>query len=164
MAETYSQEYFNNFIAAPRGNNYAYGRSPKNMPVHYVQLLAGAAGDTILLGKLPPRSTLSMWQSLLRWTTFTSGATLSLGWQAYTDEDGVLQAASAAGLLNAVSLTVAGAWNGGMLVVATPDDSLPVVDEKIFNNRTEVTLFATIGAQAPGIGATLFGGLAFYSA
>src|SRR5262245_36155665 len=163
MAETMSVEMAA-ILSAPRGNIYAYGRAPKILQVHYTQVLAGAANDTILLGRLPPRSTWSPWKTTFRWTGFTSGATLSVGWQAYRDEDGVLQAASAAGLLSAILLTAAGSWNGGMLIVATPDDSLPVVDEKVFNNRAEVQLYATIGAQAPGAGAVLYGEIGFYNA
>jgi hypothetical protein len=44
-----------------------------------------------------------------------------------------------------------------MLIVATPDDSNPVVGRKVLNNRTPVTLYATIGTQAPGAADVLSG-------
>jgi hypothetical protein len=163
MAETLSVEYAA-IVSAPRGNVYGYGRSLRKLSINYTQVLVGAANDTILLARVPPRTTISMFDTWFRWTGFTSGATLSVGWQAYRDEDGVLVAASAAGLLSGVVLTAPGSWNGGMLIVATPDDSLPVVDEAVLNNRSEVVIFATIGAQAPGIGAVLKGRLAIYTA
>lgn len=163
MAETYSVEYTNQFITRPGNKNYAYGARPRKQKITYTQVLAGAANDTILLMKVPPQSAISMFDSWLRWSTFTSGATLSLGWQAYKDQDGATQALSATGLLSAVSLTVDGAWSHGMLVVATPDDSLPVpFDEKEFNNREMVTIYATIGSQAPGVGAKLSGRICVY--
>jgi hypothetical protein len=164
MAETYTVEYAASFVTSPRSNVYAYGVRLRKMGFTYTQVLVGAAADTILIGKLPPKSTLSMWDSWIRWATATSGATFSLGWQAYVDEDGVTQAASAAGLLSAVAMTADGGWSHGMLVVATPDDSIPVVDEKVFNNRTPVTLYATINTQAPGVGMTFKGRLGFYTA
>jgi hypothetical protein len=163
MAETYSQEWTASFISVPRGNTYAYGARPRSIPINYTQVLAGAANDTILLGQLPPHSTISMWESWLRWTGATATATLSLGYQSYRDEDGLVVAASPAGLLSAILLTAPGGWSHGMLVVATPDDSIPVVDDLVLNNRGPVTIFATIGVAAPGIGMTLKGRLHFYT-
>lgn len=149
MAETYSVEYTNAYTAATPARNLYRGTGHAER-FTYVQAANGTAGDTILLVKLPPHSMLVMWESWFQWSGWTSGATLSLGWQAYKDEDGATVSASAAGLLNAISLTADGGWSHGMLVVATPDDSVPVVGYKIFNNKTEVVLFATIGTQAPG--------------
>jgi hypothetical protein len=163
MAETYSVEYLAQFVSVPRGNSYAQGSRGRSMRFTYTQVLAGAANDTILLGQLPPHSIVSPWESWVRWTNATASATLSLGHQTYRDEDGVVVAASAAGILSAVLLTAPGAWSHGLLVVATPDDSLPVVDELVLNNRGPVTIYATIGVAAPGIGMTLRGGLRFYT-
>lgn len=150
MAETYSVQYARAYTASPPGNNYGYGARPRHFDFDYVQAATGTAADTILLVKLPPLATVSMWNSWFEWSGWTSGATLSIGWQAYTDIDGVPVALSAAGLLSVVSMSVDGAWSHGMLVVATPDDSPPVVGRKVFNNRSAVTLYATIGTQAPG--------------
>jgi hypothetical protein len=157
MAEFYSAQYTSSYISSPRGNVYAPKRPFNLGDFDYTQVATGTAGDTILLIKLPQHSTVDMWRSWFEWSGWTSGATLSIGWQAYVDEDGVTQAASAAGLLSAVSLTADGGWSHGMLVVATPDDSKPVVGRKVFNNRADLTLFATIGAQAPGA-ADIFNG------
>jgi hypothetical protein len=164
MAETASVEYTNAYISSPRGNNYAYGTRKRAFPFTYVQVATGTAADTILLAKIPPKSTLLMWESWFEWSGWTSGATLSLGWKAYTDEDGLTVAASAAGLLSVVSLTVDGAWSHGMLVVSTPDDSIPVIGRKVFNNRDPVILFATIGTQAPGAADILNGSFAVQTA
>jgi len=155
MAETYSVDYTSQYITVPRGNVYDGGFRFRYFG--YTQAANGTAGDTILLVRLPPQSIVEMYRSWFAWAGWTSGATLSVGWKAYTDMDGVAQAASAAGLLSAVSLTADGAWSHGMLVIATPDDSNPVTAIKDFNNRDEVILFATIGAQAPGAADTLSG-------
>ena len=163
MAETYSAEYTAAYITTPPGNTYAYKTRKRTLQFSYTQVLAGTAADTIVLGKLPPKATIVMWESYFRWATFTSGATLSVGWKAYKDEDGTTQALAAAGLLSAVSLTTDGAWTHGILA-STPAMSVPVVDEKVLNNREEVTIVATIGSQAPGVGAKLSGRLAFYVA
>lgn len=164
MAEFYSVQWTNAYISSPRGNNYADVRSQRPLDFDYVQAATGTAGDTILLRRLPPHGLIDMWRSWFQFSGWTSGATLSIGWQAYTDEDGVLQPASAAGLLSAVSMTADGAWAHGMLVVATPDDSIPVVGRKVFNNRTSVVLFATIGSQAPGAADVLSGSFAIQTA
>lgn len=165
MAIVYSVEYNAMRIAAPHGRVYAYETRKRSMPFHFLaQTAAGTAGDTWYLGTLPPRATVVMPETWIRWSTFTSGATLSVGWLAYKATDGSTTALSAAGLLSAVSLTVNGMWSHGMLVVATPDDSLPVVYEKDFDNMGEVSLYATIGAQAPGVGAILEGRIGFYAA
>lgn len=155
MAETYSVEYTSSYITVPRGNIYM--GTPRYVNFSYTQAANGTAGDTILLAKLPPQSIVDMYRSWFAWAGWTSGATLSIGWRAYTDLDGAAQALSAAGLLNAVSLTADGAWSHGMLVIATPDDSNPVTAIKDFNNRDEVILYATIGTQAPGAADTLSG-------
>lgn len=148
MAETNSTQYAAQYVTVPRGNIYKGGF--RFIDFDYTQVANGTAADTILLVKLPPQSVLDMYRSWFQFSGWTSGATLSIGWQAYTDMDGAAVALSAAGLLSAVSLTADGAWSHGMLVVATPDDSNPVVGRKDFNNRTEVVLYATIGTQAPG--------------
>lgn len=159
MAETFSTEYTAQYITVPRGN--VSGVQFRFGSFSYTQAANGTAGDTILLIKLPPQSVVDMYRSWFAWAGWTSGATLSVGWKAYVDMDGAAQAASAAGLLSAVSLTADGAWSHGMLVVATPDDSNPVTAIKDFNNRDEVILFATIGTQAPGAADTLSGSLCY---
>ena len=159
MAETYSTQYTAGFLAVPPGHTYAYGGGVRSFPFDYTQVLAGAAGDTILLMKAPPQCRILMISSAFWWASFTATATLDLGWQAYVDMDGVTQAASAGGLLTALLLTTDSTWSGGMLLTSTPDDSKPVVNRKVFNNRDPVTIFATIGVAAPGVGATLNGHL-----
>jgi len=157
MAETNSLQYANAYVTRPTVPNYSYGAALREFFFSYTQVLVGTAADTILLCKLPPQSTLVMIMSYFEWATFTATATLSIGWQAYTDVNGAAVALSAAGLLSSLLLTTDRTWSGGMLLTATPDDSIPVVNRKVFNNSTEVTIYATIGVAAPGVGATLSG-------
>lgn len=165
MAETYSSQYTNAYRNVPTGHNYADGRSAGIKLVDYTQVLAGAAADTILLFKLPPLSTLLMIDSAFWFDTFTATATIDIGWQAYTDATtGAATAADADGLIDGVLLTTASTWSHGMLLLATPDDSVPIVNTKVFNNRDEVTIFATILVAAPGVGANLHGLFKFISA
>src|SRR5919109_4379290 len=98
MAETYTTEYTNAFISSPRGNNQGYQLLP--LFFNYTHAANGTAGDTILIRKLPPHALLDMYGSWISFSGWTSGATFSLGWQAYKDEDGTTQSASATGLLN----------------------------------------------------------------
>jgi hypothetical protein len=156
MAETYSTNYNTLRVVSPRGKVSRMSPLTRYWYDTYEQILVGAADDTIILAELEPQSMLDMVLSWFYHEAFTAGATLSIGWKAYKDADGVTQAASAAGLLSAADISNAtGILHGGMEAVATPDDALPVVRTKDFNNSTPVTIFATIGAQAPGVGAKL---------
>jgi len=157
MAETYSTQWSNAYITRPSGHNYAYGARGRVLPFDYTQVLVGTIADTILLGKLPPQSTLLMLESAFWFTTFTATATIDIGWAAYTDVDGVAVVADPDGLIDGVLLTTASTWAGGMLLLSTPDDSAPITNRKVFNNRDEITIFATILIAAPGVGATLNG-------
>ena len=162
MAETYSVEYQALYRSSPPGHSYAIGAHPRLWEFSYTQVLAGASADTILLGmKLPPQTTFYVIEGAFEWATFTATATLDLGWQAYTDVDGVVQVADADGLIDGLLLTTDSTWSKGMLLTATPDDSKPVVNRKVFNNRDPVPIFATIGVAAPGVGATLHGHFMF---
>ena len=161
MAETYSVEYTAGFISSPRGNFLGYHFDPKYFT--YVQAANGTAADTILLRQLPPHCAVDMFLSWFSFSGWTSGATLSVGWKAYKDEDGVTVAASAAGLLSAVVMTGGGAWAQGILVVSTIASSAPVVGLKVMNNREPVTIFATIGTQAPAATNVLNGMIACYT-
>ncbi len=163
MAETYSTEYGISYINTPiTTRNYADGSSVKRKKFSYAQVLAGAASDTILLCKLPPFSELLMLLTHFTWSAFTATATIDLGWGAYTlDSDGSTVAADPDGLLDGLLLTTASTWHGGMLLTATPDDFNPIVPVKVFGNRNEVTLYATILIAAPGVAAQLNGSFYF---
>ena len=162
MAIFESLEYSRLASPARTPKNNAHGASPRNADFYYTQVALGTIGDTINLVRIDcPRMVVDMFKSWFLFTGWTATATLSIGWRAYTDVDGVPVAEDAAGLLSAVLLTADGAWSHGMLVVATPDDSLPVVGRKVFNNRGAVTLFATIGVAAPGAGDILNGSFCF---
>lgn len=164
MAETYSQEYNSLFLVRPAVKVQRYGVNVRMLPFTYTQVLVGTAADTMLLPPLPPLSMLLLPSCVFYFAGFTAGLTLSLGWQAYQDVNGVTVAANATGLFNAVAVSNAtGILHGGMMSAATPDDINPVVASimRDLNNATPVTLVATFGAQAPGVNATLLGYLIY---
>jgi hypothetical protein len=165
MAETYSSQYQALFVTKPPAKTARYGVSPKTVPINYAQILVGAAADTIVVAQLPPFSDLDMVASWLYGVTFTSGATISMGWKAFVDADGVTQPLSATGLLNASDIPTTG-WiiTAGMQSQATPDDAITemTVRTKNFNNMSPVDIFITVNTQAPGVGAILEGRL-YYS-
>ena len=160
MAETFSTEYTNLVITKPTVKTQRIAISPKAFPFDYTQVLAGTAADTCVLARLPAFSQLDLILSWISGEGFTSGMTLSLGWKAYTDSSGVVQAASATGLFNASDVSnTTFVLNGGMQATATPDDEIPVIAARLkdFQNVTPVDLFVTFGAQAPGANARLRG-------
>lgn len=162
MAIFESIEYARVNTTIPPGTNYAWGARPRQGYFSYVQVANGNIGDEINLMRLDcQRTVVEMFRTWLAWSAWTAGATFSLGWRAYTDMDGAAVVASAAGLLSGVALDVAGAWSHGMLVVATPNDSLPVVNIKAFNNRTPVVIYATINATAPAAADTFEGSIGY---
>lgn len=158
MAETYSTEYTALYVTKPVAKTQRQNVWLRGIPFNYTQVLAGTAADTVVLAQLPPFSMLDCVSSWIYGTGFTSGMTLSLGWKAYTDKDGVLQAASATGIFNASDVSNATfILTSGAQMQATPDDEIPGVRMKDFANATPVDLFATFGAQAPGASAVLQG-------
>jgi hypothetical protein len=164
MAETYSLEYTNLYITKPVVKT-ARQRIPMTvLPFSYTQVLAGTAADTVVLQQLPPFSQLYLPSCVFYFAGFTSGMTLSIGWKAYTDADGVVQAASATGLFNAAAVSNGtGMLHGGLISLATPDDTNPIAASiaKDFRNATPVDIFATFNAQVPGAAAVLSGYLVF---
>lgn len=166
MSETYSAEYQNLFISKPTVKTQRIGVAPKVFPWSYSQVLAGAADDTVVVAQLPPFSTLDLIASWISGEGHTAGMTLSLGWKAYTDSDGVVQAASATGLLNAADVSnTTFVLTGGMQATATPDDEIPVIASRLkaFNNVTPVDLYITFGTQAPGVNGELRGVFVYYN-
>jgi hypothetical protein len=169
MAETYSEQYQALYITKPPAKTQRMGVADKGVWFSYSQVLAGAAGDTILLAQLPPFSMLDLIRSWVSGEGMTAGATFSLGWQSYTDIDGVVQAASATGLYNVADVTNS-TWvvRGGMQATDAgggPDDQIPVIASRLkdFRNVTPVTLYATIGTQAPGVNCELRGVFVYYN-
>lgn len=167
MAETYSTEWTNLYRTSPVVKTMYMSRGVGFVPFTYTQVLAGAAADTVLLGKLPPKSLLMLPSCVFYFAGFTAGMTLSIGWAAYTDVDGASVAADANGLFNAADISNGtGMLHGGMQTVATPDDENPVAGAimRDFNNRDPATIFGTFNTQAPGANAVLNGYLIFVSA
>lgn len=162
MAETYGLEYTNLYITKPAAKTQRNHVWLRGMPFNYTQVLAGTAADTVVLAQLPPFSMLDCVASWVYGTGFTAGMTLSIGWKAYTDKDGVVQAASAAGIFSAADVGNATfVLTGGLQAQATPDDEIPAVRLKDFANMTPVDIYATFGAQVPGANAVLQGVLYF---
>ena len=164
MAETYSTEYTVQLQTTPGAKIFGPLLKLAAYPFTYTQAANGSIADTIVLAKLPPRSILLMHLCRFTWAGWTATATLDVGWKAYKAIDGTTTAASAGGLLTGVVLTSASTWNGGVLILATMDNSEPVVWRKDFSNSEEVLIYATIGVAAPGAGDTLEGELVFIEA
>jgi hypothetical protein len=165
MAETYSLEYQTLYITKPTAKVQRQHVWQRGMPFSYTQVLAGTIGDTCVIAQLPPFSMLDLVASWLKGSGFTAAMTLSLGWKAYTDKDGILQPASATGLYNALDVSnTAFVVTGGANQSATPDDALTEMSAlgyKDFQNQSAVDLFVTFGAAAPGVSATVHGILYF---
>lgn len=164
MATTYSAEYTALHITKPAARTNHTGVGMRVLEFTYTQVLAGTAEDVCYLRQLPPFSTLYVPSCVFYHEGFTSGMTLSIGWGAYTDKDGVLQAASATGLINAADVSNGtGMLHGGLDSVATPDDFNPVATSilKRFDNMTPIDIIATFGAQVPGAAAILNGYLVY---
>lgn len=166
MAETYSTEYTNLFITKPATKTQRIGVSPKVFPFSYSQVLAGTAEDTCVIAQLPPFSTLDMIASWISGEGFTNAMTLSMGWKAYTDRDGVVQALSATGLFNAADVSDT-TWvlTGGMQATGTPDDQVPVIASRLkeFHNMTPIDIYVTFGGQVPSATGELRGVLVYYN-
>jgi hypothetical protein len=164
MAETYSTEYTNLYITKPVVKTARQNVGMRVLPFNYTQVLAGTAADTVVLQQLPPMSQLYLPSCVFYFAGFTSGMTLSVGWKAYTDVDGVVQALSATGLFSASDVSNGvGMLHGGMQTAATPDDENPVVGAIMldFRNATPIDIFATFNSQVPGASAVLKGYLVF---
>ena len=81
---------------------------------------AGDAGSSVALCSLPAgkvRVLLSSSNAYCNWTT--GGATLDLGWDAYTNTDGNAVAADADGLVDGLNVETAGYQNFGANTTAT---------------------------------------------
>lgn len=81
---------------------------------------AGDAGSSVALCALPAgkvRVLLSSSNAYCNWTT--SGATLDLGWDAYTNTDGTSVAADVDGLVDGLNVEAAGYQNFGANTTAT---------------------------------------------
>lgn len=164
MATTYSTEYNNLYITKPVAKTQRQNVGLRALPFTYTQVLAGTAGDIVYLQQLPPFSQLFLTLSVFYFAGFTAGMTLSIGYSAYTDKDGVLQAASATGLFNAADISNGtGVLQSAMQAVGTPDDQVPAVGAimKDFQNQSVVDVFATFNDQVPGANAVLNGVLVF---
>jgi hypothetical protein len=157
MAETYSTEYTVLLQSTPGAKTFAYGSGLYIHPFSYTQAANGSAGDTVILARLAPKATVHMHFCQFRFAGFAASTVLAIGWKAYRDVNGVTVAADDDGLINDISIASDGSWTGGMLIVATPDDSAPIVWVKDFNNMDPVLIFATIGTTAPGAADTLDG-------
>jgi hypothetical protein len=167
MAETYSTEYTNLFITKPPVKTQGLSVHPKVFPFAYSQVLAGDIGDTCVIAQLPPFATLDMVKSWISGEGFTATVTLSMGWKAYTDRDGVVQALSATGLMNVADVTdTTFVLTAGMNSNdGTFDDHIPVIASRLkaFHNVTPIDIYVTFGTAVPGLTGELVGVLYYYN-
>lgn len=116
-----------------------------------------AAGDIASfqrLNKLPyGRCRLILPLSYIAHSAFGAGATLDLGWEAYTDLDGVAVVADPNGLDAAVNVAAAGNF--------VPAGTLGGGETKLFNSQSGVVLVAQNGGAVIPVGATLKGFLSY---
>jgi hypothetical protein len=167
MAETYSLEYQTLYINKPVAKVQRQAVWERGQKFSYTQPVAGTAGDTLVIVQLPPFSLLDIAGSWFKGQGFTAAMTLSLGWKAYTDKDGILQPANATGIYNALDVSnTSFGITGFANQSATPDDALTEMSAlgyKDFENQSPVDLFFTFGAAAPGVAATVHGIMKFYN-
>jgi hypothetical protein len=165
MAETFSLEYSQLYVTKPVAKVQRQHVWQRGLVFNYTQVLAGTIGDTCVIAQLPPFTLLDLVASWMKGSGFTAAMTLSLGWKAYTDKDGILQPASATGLYNALDVSnTSFVVTGGANQSATPDDALTEMSAlgyKDFQNQSPVDLVVTFGAAAPGVNATVHGILYF---
>ena len=117
-----STEYTNAYSTTPPVMNDAseWAGRVRIMQFTTTQSGAGDATSSFAIGKLPPgKITLIAYASsaYVNWTT--ASATMDLGWDAYTDQDGNAVAASVDGIDNGVSVDTAGFFSFGSGLTAT---------------------------------------------
>lgn len=121
----------------------------------HAQSGAGDAGSSVALAKLPAgkvRLLASQSKAYVNWTT--SSATLDMGWDAYTDENGTAVAADADGIDDGLSVDTAGYQTFGSALTATGGT-------KVFTSSEGVVIRATSTDTAIADGDDLVGCL-FY--
>ena len=101
---------------------------------------AGDASSSVALGELPAgrvRVLLALSRAYVNWTT--SSATLDLGWDAYTDQDGSTTAADTDGLVDGEDVDTVGYFDmeGGLAATKAPGGT------HVFESKDGVVLRAT---------------------
>lgn len=111
---------------------------------------AGDATSTQQLVKLPPgRWRVMLALSRIAHSAFGAARTLDLGWQAYTDKDGVAVAADPNGLDDGVDVSAAGNYN--------PGGTIGGDETKLFESSDGVTIEAQCNDGTIPAAATLDG-------
>ena len=115
---TQNSTQYANTVATPVVNNATadlHGRL-RTAYVTTAQSGAGDATSSVALFKLPAgKVRLNIAKSYLYVNWTTASATLDLGWDAYTGQDGVAVAADPNGLANAIDVDTVGARTGATL-------------------------------------------------
>lgn len=158
MAETYSAEYTTLYRTTPPGNLYGYRANYSGLPFTVAHTANGAANDTSLLVKVPPKSRIVVPLSWVRFVGFGANTTVDIGYKAYYDVNGVLVPEDADALVDGLVVSTDGTWVGGSAIVTTAFAG--ILD---LNNRDEVTLFATYLTTAPGTGDVLSGAFTLWN-
>lgn len=113
---------------------------------------AGDATSSVALGKLPAgrvRLLLTGSGAYVNWTT--ASATLDLGWDAYTDQDGTTTAADPDGLINGLDVDTVGYQTFGVGTLAATGGT------KVFTSKDGVVIRATSQDTAIASGDDLVG-------
>lgn len=160
MSTTFDQnttQYAALYVSRPGTAQEAYGGKLRYFPFD-ITLAAGTAPVTVGLVKLPPHSTLLMLLSSFWFAGATATETIDIGWDAYKDVDGTAVVADDDGLIDGVLMTTDATWAGGALITAAAiAQSLPIVNRKVFSNRDEVAIYASLKVANPGANDTLNG-------
>lgn len=108
----------------------------------HAQSGAGDATSDVILCKLPAgkvRLLLGSSFMYVNWTT--ASATMDLGWNAYTDQDGAAVAADPDGLADGISVETAGLYSGEDLVTLAAIQATG--GTKVFESQEGVEIVAT---------------------
>lgn len=117
--------------------------------INHTEVVAGDATSVQRLQWIPPGTyRLHRDLSFVRFSAFGAGRTLSIGWEAYQDKDGVTVAASAAGLCSAVDVSAVGVTNVGIAIATGYKD---------FESKGGIWISSTVAVATIPAGATIDG-------
>lgn len=142
MAIVYSSEYAAAYNSVPRSRTDPNKRGYLHAAYFsYTQVGTGNAGDLLYIMKIPAGSRLLIPLCSFWFVGCPANTVFDFGYLGYTEPDGAALAASTNGLIDGIDQggTLA-LWQGGMMVIGTPDDLLPAALTYHFNSREDVTL------------------------
>lgn len=166
----YSTEYTQAFVTVP-SSNLATDEMHGKLRIAFFTCDQSGAGDatsSFAICKLPPgrvRIMLGMSGAYVNWTT--ASATLDLGWDAYTDQDGVAVSADPDGLVDGLDVDAVGFrsfWGnatGALNTNFTPAAIDATGATKVISSQGGVVLRATSQDQAIVSGDDLVGWIVY---